>query len=39
MFRLATARRPDAEDLAELTAALQDFLAHYAKRARRRQGS
>jgi hypothetical protein len=31
MFRLAAARRPDAKDLSELTAALQDFLAHYAK--------
>ena len=31
MFRLAAARRPDAKDLAELTAALQDFLAHYTK--------
>jgi hypothetical protein len=31
MFRLAAARRPDSKDLAELTAALQDFLAHYAR--------
>jgi hypothetical protein len=31
MFRLATARRPDARDLAELNSALNDFLAHYAK--------
>jgi hypothetical protein len=31
MFRLATARRPDSKDLAELTAALQDFLSHYTK--------
>jgi hypothetical protein len=31
MFRLATARRPDAKDLAELNGALNDFLAHYAK--------
>jgi hypothetical protein len=31
MFRLAAARRPDAKDLSELTTALQDFLAHYAK--------
>jgi mono/diheme cytochrome c family protein len=31
MFRLATARRPTPSDLAELDAALQDFLAHYAK--------
>ena len=33
MFRLATARKPDSQDLAELTAALQDFLAHYTKQA------
>jgi hypothetical protein len=33
MFRLATARRPDPKDLAELTGALQDFLAHYAREA------
>jgi hypothetical protein len=31
MFRLATARRPDSKDMAELSAALQDFLAHYVK--------
>ncbi|MDR3618476.1 MAG: PSD1 and planctomycete cytochrome C domain-containing protein [Paludisphaera borealis] len=31
MFRLATARQPDARDLAELSAALQDLSAHYAK--------
>jgi hypothetical protein len=31
MFRLATSRRPDAKDMAELTTALQDFLAHYTK--------
>ncbi|MGC8639163.1 MAG: PSD1 and planctomycete cytochrome C domain-containing protein [Isosphaeraceae bacterium] len=31
MFRVATARRPDAQDLAALTAALLDFQAHYAK--------
>jgi hypothetical protein len=31
MFRLAAARRPDTRDLAELNAALQDFLAHYSK--------
>ncbi|WP_165249530.1 PSD1 and planctomycete cytochrome C domain-containing protein [Paludisphaera soli] len=30
MFRLATARTPDADDLAELSAALRDFSAHYA---------
>ncbi|MDG3007944.1 PSD1 and planctomycete cytochrome C domain-containing protein [Paludisphaera mucosa] len=30
MFRLAAARTPDAADLAELTAALKDFSAHYA---------
>ncbi len=30
MFRLATARRPDARELAELTSALQDFQARYA---------
>jgi hypothetical protein len=29
MFRLAIARRPDSKDMAELSAALQDFLAHY----------
>ena len=31
MFRLAAVRRPDSKELAELTAALQDFLDHYAK--------
>jgi mono/diheme cytochrome c family protein len=31
MFRLATSRRPDAKDVAELNGALQDFLAHYTK--------
>jgi mono/diheme cytochrome c family protein len=31
MFRMATSRRPDAKDLAELTAALNDFTAHYTK--------
>jgi Protein of unknown function (DUF1553)/Protein of unknown function (DUF1549)/Planctomycete cytochrome C len=31
MFRLATARQPDARDLAELSAALKDLSAHYAK--------
>ncbi|MFO0892043.1 MAG: PSD1 and planctomycete cytochrome C domain-containing protein [Isosphaeraceae bacterium] len=31
MFRMATSRRPDAKDLAELNSALNDFLAHYAK--------
>ena len=33
MFRLATARKPDSKDLAELTGAFQDFLAHYTKEA------
>ena len=28
---MATARRPDPKDLAELNGALQDFLAHYTK--------
>ena len=31
MFRLAAVRRPDGNDLAELTAALQDFMDHYTK--------
>lgn len=31
MFRVVTARRPAAADLAALTSALQDFQAHYAK--------
>jgi len=31
MFRLATARHPDAGDLAELSAAFKDLSAHYAK--------
>jgi hypothetical protein len=30
MFRLVTARAPDANDLAELSAALKDLTAHYA---------
>jgi hypothetical protein len=30
LFRLATARCPDAGDLAELSAALREFRAHYA---------
>ncbi|QEH38750.1 Planctomycete cytochrome C [Aquisphaera giovannonii] len=30
MFRLATARRPGARELADLYAALQDFTSHYA---------
>ena len=33
MFRLATVRKPDSKDLAELTGAFQDFLAHYTKEA------
>ncbi|AMV40671.1 PSD1 and planctomycete cytochrome C domain-containing protein [Planctomyces sp. SH-PL62] len=32
MFRVATARTPDPADLAELSAALKDFSAHYADR-------
>jgi cytochrome c553 len=31
MFRLVTARAPDADDLAELTSALNDLTAHYTK--------
>jgi hypothetical protein len=31
MFRLVTARSPDAKDAAELTSALKDLTAHYAK--------
>jgi hypothetical protein len=31
LFRLATSRLPDAQDLAELNKALQDFTAHYTK--------
>ena len=37
MFRLVTARSPDANDLAELSAALDDLTAHYTQRARSRQ--
>ena len=33
MFRLATARKPDSKDMAELNAAYQDFLAHYTREA------
>lgn len=33
MFRLATARRPDSKDLAELSAAYRDLLAHYTSQA------
>jgi hypothetical protein len=31
MFRLATSRRPDTQELAELGSALHDLTAHYAK--------
>jgi hypothetical protein len=31
MFRLATSRKPDSSDLAELSGCFQDFLAHYTK--------
>jgi mono/diheme cytochrome c family protein len=33
MFRLATSRRPDSKDLAELNGAFQDFVAHYTREA------
>ena len=37
MFRLVTARRPDAKDLAELGSALKDLTAHYTSQSRGRQ--